>query len=360
MLQLSENLYPVDEVIGTFLQCIVTRADVEETFFWLWELIYTFPDVYDGLVCIYRLFYSTNNGNVGRYITRKVREYMDSKDLRLLADITLNLRNIEPNYFSYLVNYYGTVNTFPTTIYKTKSWMNKYPQNMHNLFGSIVAKDHKNIGYYLAKSLHMNGYEKTNTVIRDFGIDNGIDVSDGIDEDLGSQSLLDMSSMVSRLVSAGDMSPRAHFLRSDKSLVERMEYHFTKKSEKYYLKLSERRMYATHSYLPPGNYSRFSVKNLKDACWYCWEYYTYESVAWNKRFRAYKGVQNHEKVEISWVDDDHLEAFYDDDNAMDFDEQPMVVQMMSLHDIYICQTVEEWTTKLHEIRLTKNLGDLKI
>ena len=156
------------------------------------------------------------------------------------------------------------------------------------------------------------------------------------------------------------MSPRAHFLRSDKSLVEHMEYHFTKKSEKYYLKLSERRMYATHIYLPPGTYSRFSVDSLKDACWYSWEYYAYESVAWNKRFSTYKGVQNHEKAEISWEDDDHLEAFYDDDNAMDFDEQPLAVQMMSLHDVHVCQTAEEWTTKLQETRLTKNLGELKI
>lgn len=360
MLQLSENLYPVDEVIGTFLQCIVTRADVKETLFWLWELIYTIPNVDDGLVCIYRLFYSTNNGNVGRYISRKVKEYMDSKDKRLLADITVNLRNLEPNYFSYMVNYYGTVNTFPTIIYKTKSWMNQYPQNMRSLFGSIVAKDYKNIGYYLAKALHINGYEKTKTAMRDFGIANGVDVSDGIDESLGSQSLIDLSSMASRIVSSGDMSPRAHFLRSDNSLVEQMEHHFTKKSEKYYLKLSERRMYATHSCLPPGNYLRFSVESLKDACWYSWEYYAYDSVAWNKRFSSYKGIQDHDKRVIIWPDDDHLEAFYDDDNALDFGEQPMIVQMRSLHNVHICQTAEEWKTKLLETRLTKTLGELNI
>lgn len=360
MLQLSENLYPVDEVIGTFIQCIISRADVEEMLFWLWELLYTTPTADDGLVCIYKMFYSTNNANVGRYISRKVNEYRSSKDKRLLADVAVNLRNLEPNYFSYTINYYGTISNFPTTIYKFKSWMDRYPQNMRNLLGAIIAKDHKNIGYYLAQSLQFNGYENTKTAMLDFGAENGVDINDGIEDVLDLHSLLELSSIVSRLVSSGDMSHRAHFLRSDKNLVKNMDHHFTKKSEKYYLKLSERRLYATHSYLPPGNYSRYTVESLRNACWYSWEYYAYESVAWNKRFSAYKGRQNHDRAEILWIDDDHQEAFYDNDNAMDFDEQPLEVQQMSLHDIHICENNEEWITKLQEMRLTKNLEELKI
>ena len=360
MLQLSENLYPVDEVIGTFIQCIISRADVEEILFWLWELLYTTPTADDGQVCIYKLFYSTNNSNVGRYVSRKVNEYRRSKDKRLLADIAVNLRNLEPNFFSYMVNYYGTISKFPTTIYRVKPWMHQYPQNMHNLLGAIAAKDYKNIGYYLAQSLQRNGYENTKTVMHDIGIVNGINVDDGIDDNLDSRGLLELSSVVSRLVSSGDMSPRAHFLRSDKNLVKNMDHHFTKKSEKCYLKLSERRLYATHAYLPPGDYSRYAVKSLRDVCWYHWEYYAYDSIAWNQRFSAYKGRQNHDEIKISWVDDDHLEAFYHDDNAMDFDEQLSEVQQMSLHEVYVCESAEEWITKLQETRLTKNLGELKI
>ena len=360
MLQLSENLYPVDEVIGTFIQCIVSRSDVEEMLFWLWELLYTTPNADDGLVCIYKLFYSTNNSNVGRYISRKVDEYRRSKDKRLLADVAVNLRNLEPNFFSYKVNYYGTVSEFPTTIYKLKPWMHQYPQNMRNLLGAVAAKDYKNIGYYLAQSLQLNGYNNTKAVLRDIGIVNGIDVNDGVDDNLDSHGLLELSSVASRLVSSGDMSPRAHFLRSDKTLVTNMDHHFAKKSEKYYLKLSERRLYATHAFLPPGDYTRFTVADLSEACWYHWEYYAYESLAWNQRFSAYKGERNHDKREISWIDDDHLEAFYDDDNAMDFDEQTTEVQQMSLHDVHVCTSAEEWIEKLQEIRLTKNLGELKI
>ena len=360
MLQLSENLYPVDEVIGTFIQCIISRSDVEEILFWLWELLYTTPNADDGLVCIYKLFYSTNNLNVGRYISRKINEYRGSKDKRLLADVAVNLRNLEPNFFSYKVNYYGTITNFPTTIYKLKPWMFQYPHNLRNLLGAVAAKDYKNIGYYLTQSLQINGYESTKAVLRDLGTVNGIDVDDGIDDNLDSQGLLELSSIVSRLVAFGDMSPRAHFLRCDKSLVKSINYHFTKKSEKYYLKLSERRLYATHAYLPPGDYTRFTVKSLRDACWYHWEYYAYKSLAWNQRFSAYKGTQNHDKIEISWVDDEHLEAFYDDDNTMNFDEQRYEVQQLSLHEVYVCRNAEEWIEKLQEIRLTKNLGELKI
>lgn len=366
MLQLSENLYPVDEVIGTFIQCIISRSDIKEILFWLWELLYTIPNADDGLVCIYKLFYSTNNLNVGRYISRKVNEYRRSKDKRLLADVVINLRNLEPNFFAYKVNYYGTISKFPTTIYKLKSWMFQYPRNLRNLLGAVAAKDYKNIGYYLAQSLQRNGYDSTKAVLCDLGtvnkidVDDGIDLDDGVNSNLDIHGLLELSSLVSRLVASGDMSPRAHFLRSDKNLIKNMDYHFTKKSEKYYLKLSERRLYSTHAYLLPGDYTRFEVESLRDACWYNWEYYAYESLAWNQRFSDYKGKQNHDKIEISWIDDDHLEAFYNDDNAMDFDEQTFEVQQMSLHDVHVCTSAEEWIEKLQKICLTKNLGKLKI
>lgn len=360
MLQLSENLYPVDEVISTLIQCIISRSDVKEILFWLWELLYTIPNADDGLVCIYKLFYSTNNSNVGRYISRKVDEYRSSKDKRLMADVAVNLRNLDPNFFAYKVNYYGTISKFPTTIYKMKPWMSQYPWNLRNLLGAVAAKDYKNIGYYLAQSLQLNGYDITKTLLRDLGNVNGIDIDDGVDYNLDSHGLLELSSVVSRLVSSGDMSPPARFLRSDENLVKNMDYHFTKRSEKYYLKLSERRLYATHAYLLPGDYTRFAVESLRNACWYHWEYYAYESLAWNQKFSAYKGRQNHDKIEISWIDDDHLEAFYNDDNAMDFDEQTFEVQHMSLHDVHVCTSAEEWIEKLQEICLTKNLGKLKI
>jgi hypothetical protein len=360
MLQLSENLYPIDEVIGTFIQCIVGRAEIEESIFWLWELLYSSPDVGEGLICIYKMFYSTHNNNIGRYITRKINEYKKTTDNRLLADIVVNLRNLEPNYFSYLVNSYGTTYQFPTTIYKTKQWMEPYPQNMKNVFGSLAANDYKNLGYYMAQSLNVNGYEKTYIALQQFASSNGIDIDDGIDIDLRTNDMLDLSSFVSRIITSGDKSPRGHFLRCDKSMIQEIDLHYTKKSEKYYLKLSERRLYSTHSIVPPGDYGRFSVKDLKESCWFNWEYYAYDSTEWNKRFRTYKGERNHEKKSIDWIDDDHLEAFYDDDNAMDFDEQPSETQMKSLHDIYVYETAEEWINKMQEIRLTKNLGEINI
>ena len=360
MLQLSENLYPIDEVIGTFIQCLVGRAEIEETIFWLWELIYSSPNIGEGLICIYKMFYSTHNSNIGRYISRKVNEYNKTNNKRLLADIVVNLRNLEPNYFSYMMNYYSTTYHHPTTIYKTKSWMEPYPQNMKNVFGSIIAHDYKNLGYYMAQSLNVNGYEKTFLALKHFGSSNGIDIDDGVDLELTSKDMLDLSSYASRIITSGDRSPRGHFLRCDKSLFEEIDNHFTKKSEKYYLKLTERRLYATHSIVPPGDYARHSVESLQNTCWYNWEYYAYDSVEWNKRFRAYKGEQNHEKKMIDWLDDDYLEAFYDDDNAMDFDEQPGVTQMKSLHEIYIPNTVEEWIQKMQDIRITKNLGEMKI
>lgn len=81
---------------------------------------------------------------------------------------------------------------------------------------------------------------------------------------------------------------------------------------------------------------------LKDASQLHWEYYCYESILWNERFRKYGATVNHEKRDIVFPDDDCLENFYDDDNCMDFDEQPKIVQDMSLHDIQIINDPLQW------------------
>ena len=231
---------------------------------------------------------------------------------------------------------------------------------MKNVFGALKGNDYKNLGYYLAQSLNVNGFEKTYIALRNFGLHHGINIDDGIDDELKTKDMLDLSSFVSRIVSSGDRTPRGHFLRCDKTIVQEIDHHFTKKSDKYYLKLTERRLYATHPIVPPGEYGRFSVENLKNACWFNWEYYAYDSIEWNKRFRMYKGKQNHDNKSISWINDDYLEAFYEDDNAMDFDEQSSDTQMKSLHEIHVASSVEEWISKMQELRITKNLGEMKI
>ena len=74
-LQLSEHLYPTDEVIGSLVQSLLTRKSLHECIYWLWELLASTPNVAEGLTVIYRQFYASSNSNLGRYISRKVNDY---------------------------------------------------------------------------------------------------------------------------------------------------------------------------------------------------------------------------------------------------------------------------------------------
>ena len=102
-LQLSENLYPVDEVIGSFVQAILTRKSLHECIYWLLELIMSTPNVADGLTVIYRQFYASSSSNLGRYVSRKTSAYLLSGDIRCLADIVANLRTSKYTGTAYLL-----------------------------------------------------------------------------------------------------------------------------------------------------------------------------------------------------------------------------------------------------------------
>ena len=67
-----------------------------------------------------------------------------------------------------------------------------------------------------------------------------------------------------------------------------------------------------------------------------------------------------QKKIVEFPDDDYLEAFYDDDNAMDFDEQSKKVQLMSLHEITVYSDINSWFNDLLSERLIQNMSNISL
>ena len=74
--------------------------------------------------------------------------------------------------------------------------------------------------------------------------------------------------------------------------------------------------------------------------------------------KKYNAIKNDADRRIDFPDDDYLENFYEDDNAMDFDEQSKIVQNMSLHEIYVYDDIHKWFSDLQEERLNNNMNDM--
>ena len=95
-LQLSENLYPIDEVFMTFTQCLIKRASQHEMIYWLFEVLTSGSDILDGLACIYLQFYSIGNRGLDKYILKKARKYRNDGEVKHLANIVNNMRLANP------------------------------------------------------------------------------------------------------------------------------------------------------------------------------------------------------------------------------------------------------------------------
>lgn len=352
-LQLSENLYPVDEVIATFTQCILMRSTIHECLYWLWELIYTCDNLGEILIDIYQHFYSLSHESVGKYIVRKIHKFNTLNDRRQLADVVCNLRLFTPCPTSYYINHYYMTCVTPTVIYKRTLWMHEYPIHMRGLIGSIHSRNIYNIGYYLKSSVNQYGLHETYAVILKYCNQQGVDIHTGLCENT-------LSCLISRCLHKVD-SEKTHFIRSNITTVTEIDNHFNRPSNTYYHKLRERRLYSTHPFMPPGEYKRFQIKEgLEEACNMHWEYYCFASLAWNKRFIQYGGCLDHRRRSIQWTNEDDLENFYDNDNCMDFDEQSKTVKEMSLHPIDVIADPYVWFRRIVNESITYGIAKISL
>lgn len=349
-LQLSEHLYPVDEVIATVTQCLLMRSSIHECIYWLWELIYTCDNIGDILVDIYQQFYSLSPDTVGSYIVRKINTYYTTLERRHLADVICNIRLLTPCPTAYYITQHYENSVSPTCIYKRKRWMADYPIYMTGLLGSIYSKNLHNIGYYLRCAVTQYGHKETYAAVL------RVHLCKGVRE----QKIPDISALISRCIH--QIAPaKTCFIRSNTSIVSEMERHFNTPSVKYYHKLKERRLYPTHSCVPPGEYGRFHVEGgLEEACNFHWQYYCFASFAWNKKFTRFGGYLDRQNRRIQWENDDDLEDFYNDDNCMDFDEQSKSVKHLSLHDIEVIADPYKWFQCVTSESLNRGVAEMSL
>ena len=288
-LQLSENLYPIDEVFMTFTQCLIKRAPQHEMLYWLFEIVSSGSDILNGLICIYLQFYSIGNTGLDKYITTKSRKYKNDNNIKHLVNLVNNLRLANPTIESYEITSNYVLELSPNKIYKTEEWSKCHPPYSRGLLKSIHANDKRNIGAYLHIMLKKYGFDETYAIIINYLIkarDVVYETMRFTKENFPNDIFL-LSAIIANVNVNYQVDQRAmRFIAIPQSAIDKMYHHFTKKSEKYYEKLSERRLYGTHSKLGPGDYGRFHIKEgLQKVSWYSWEYYCYESTEWSKRFK---------------------------------------------------------------------------
>jgi len=372
MLQLSEHLYPIDEVIQTFIQCIITRGSIDETLFWLWEIDASCSNVVYGIIYIYCQFYSIENNYLDKYISNKINQYNSNGDLKHLAAIVCALRILNPNIDCYLI--YSSLfneNSKINKIYKKKDIQSIANPQFNGLLRSIYYKSHNNIGVYLSILFKQYTCEEILTELYKF-IETTYNLSEkdiiiNIGDDFKNEDIY-VCSIISRIMNIENFikeKTRRLYPVAPVNITTNLHNLFYNHNIEHGWKvLKHTRLYSTHSILglPIGTkiYGRFEVNDFQKACREHWDYYCFNSRLWKSRFEKYNCNQLNDTCIVSYNDEDNLHAFGENGFDMEFDEQSLEVQNKSLHSIEIISDEKVWFDKMIEERNLNYFANLNI
>ena len=100
---LTRFLYPLDEIELSFINSLLNKTNLQECYFWIFEIHFSGFNVFPFLLKVYLDFYKELNPNLESYIIKKnPLNSLDSSDIVLsLASIVRNLfrANPSPNAF---------------------------------------------------------------------------------------------------------------------------------------------------------------------------------------------------------------------------------------------------------------------
>ena len=86
--------------------------------------------------------------------------------------------------------------------------------------------------------------------------------------------------------------------------------------------------------------------NLQEMYWYHWVYYASFSPIWLDRITKHKGVLNHIDKKVEFIDDDHMEEFYDQ-FGYEPDEQKRETQEKNIQPI---KNIRTWSSFYEEFK----------
>ena len=166
MYTLTRFLYPLDEVELSFIQCLLNKANLQECYFWIFEIHFSGFDVFPFLWKVYLDFYKELNPlNLEDYIIKKNEDFLGAKDndvdiiIKSIASIVRNLFKAvpSPNTF-FLRQYFAIYND----VENHKNMNNKDEDDNTNykaqLLNAIGAGDFEKVCYslYRLDSLRIN------------------------------------------------------------------------------------------------------------------------------------------------------------------------------------------------------------
>jgi len=326
-LQLTELLYPLDELLITGVESILNKCiPIEECYYWFYELHISEIDIADIIRHITLIFYTSNDEWLEKYIEQKLEKYKKDKDFIHIATIVTNLRaSKESARVLYMQQY---LNELPTILYRSKE----------PLVRAIVQVDNRNIPSLITNISNRFGWDKVYKIIIDH-YSSSMNCGDlkKIDNIWKNRQKGDDGIRLLSIICMFDKNKqrkkkeRPIRVSAHKEKVKMVIEERNKPVERKYLYLSYKRRCFISNDVGAFMLARENVDNFEEACILKWEYYVRNTPSWKRRLKKFNITFNEDRS-VMFKNDD-IEDRFNQQYYMDLDEQPKEVQMMSLHSL---------------------------
>lgn len=346
---LSRLLYFNDEVIYTFLDCLLKKTSIQETYFWICEYYYSgfIDETWEYVFKIYYDFYAIYNPKLEEFIVENYNKYQGNNSINYILNCVKTLYNSKSNPIIFCLRHkeYTSTSVYVGRVPKWLKSLNITEKSHINLIRSIKEfqwdntdkllfylnkcsdweKCYQDVILYFKTQLNI----KNNTTLKNIPYDNKkhillvtiiyccIDINDV----KKIKKCYKFNDEIDTVASFDDTIPI---------------YKILKKYRTFYISQNI------------GCFDLYRFRNgLKpNEILYNWNYYCYKTPIWNERIKNYNGRQYSLKKILKFSDVDMYESFYDKYNY-EPDEQDIETQEKSLISIEKIN-IKTWLSSIFE------------
>ena len=366
---LTRFLYIKDEVELSFITALLKKRNIQECYYWAFELYYSGFAIVPLLWQIYLDFYYEMNPVMEDYMIKKLSTVDDKDDKEKKKDgqiaimsVIRNLYRLKSSPSTFILRQYIQGDILPSVIYK-QAHAHAQATKFYKLVQSLESGITGDICYYIKELLNDTDIEAIKTVILDF-VNPSIARPDYVE--YNAFALHYLLAIICRLQTPISSLNKCNIFVKPKDV----DIEFVTKVENEPIPLIQTRGFVLEQTYNTLGFKRYfkidetigsfqlarwtSCGNLNypdflNMNWFHWEYYAANGCPlWRERLEKCHGALDHIKQIIIFPRDDINDSDSDSDKeqfynlyAYEFDEQPKEIQRMS-HCELKKNTWKEW------------------
>ena len=141
---LTRFLYSQDEVTLSLVTSLLKRDNLQESYYWAYELYYSGVDMTSLFWKIHFDFYAERNPKLEGYMKLRMNALQEDKDMKHIAYIVRNMFRLKPASTTFILRQFLASGGVTSCVYRGRrpAWLNEYEKPYRNLMLSIKKGPH--------------------------------------------------------------------------------------------------------------------------------------------------------------------------------------------------------------------------